>query len=249
MLAFSFLIVVVSSTTLTRNKMQIKYLSLSLRHTRRLTYRIKLTLMPFGPHGPGRPRSPWEAEKKENIQYGDSLIENLKDMNHVGFGFIQVYLVVKNQQSCINTNKSFAFTLSPLGRIKPGGNSMTSSGPCGPGGPCSPWNMKLKGWRHLLSWMHWHTCTHPEAPTCQTHTHFHTDTHTPQTPQTSVHSCQKWFLTSSPLSPASDRPGSPYTATKSLVRFCVCVDVCLYACKDFLLQHALAKIVEQVTHW
>lgn len=73
------------------------------------------------------------------------MIENLKDMNQVGFAFIQVYVVVTNQQSCINTNERFAFTLSPLGGRKSGGNSMTSSGPCGPGGPCSPWNMELKG--------------------------------------------------------------------------------------------------------
>ena len=92
---------------------------------------------------------------------------------------------------------------------------MTSSGPCGPGRPCSPWKNGIKGVK----------------------------TYTKQ----QMHSCQRpnRFLTSSPLAPASDPPGSPYTTAKSLVRFYVCVDVR----KDFLLQHALAKIVKQETHW
>lgn len=36
--------------------------------------------------------------------------------------------------ACLNEQ----FTLEPLDGRKSGGYSMTSSGPCGPGGPCSP---------------------------------------------------------------------------------------------------------------
>lgn len=70
--------------------------------------------------------------------------------------------------------------------------------------------------------------------------------------KTSVRSFErpKWFLTSSPSSPASDPPGFPYTTTKSLVRFCVCVDKhASCAGQFFLLQYVLPNIVRQVTHW
>ncbi len=58
----------------------------------------------------------------------------------------------------------------------------------------------------------------------------------------------KQFLTSSPASPSSDPPGSPYTTTKTLVRFIFHMSVCVNKSIFFNGVHWL-KVVKQVTYW